>query len=206
MQSLRFGSAVSAVALASMIAGCAAPASRNGPAFNAAKANLAYGLRAQIALEAGDFTSAIDFAEKAVEGTPQDSTVRGLLGNSYFAAGRFASAEAAYGDSLSLAPVQPQVILKRAHVQIAQGKNGPPPARKTRTPASARTWRLPMRSPETGPPRARSRRRMFQATHSTHGSSSGWPLRSPGARPTRSRRWLASVRPRPILASRFVSR
>ena len=46
-----------------------------------------------------------------------------LLGNAYFGAGRFASAEAAYGDALSLVPAQPQVILKRALVQIALGKN-----------------------------------------------------------------------------------
>ena len=50
--------------------------------------------------------------------------MRGLLGNAYFAGGRFASAEAAYADALSLSPAQPQVALKRALVQIAQGKNG----------------------------------------------------------------------------------
>ena len=123
MRSLRFGSAVSAVALASMIAGCAAPTSRNGTALNIGKTNLAYGLRAQMALESGDYHSAIDLAEKAVEGSPQDAMLRGLLGNAYFAAGRFSSAEAAYGDSLALAAAQPQVLLKRALVQIAQGKN-----------------------------------------------------------------------------------
>jgi Flp pilus assembly protein TadD len=106
-----------------MIAGCAAPASRSGTALNAGKANLAYGLRAQMALESGDFNSAVDLSEKAVEASPEDATVRGLLGNAYFAAGRFASAEAAYGDALSLAPNQPQLLLKRALVQIAQGKN-----------------------------------------------------------------------------------
>jgi Flp pilus assembly protein TadD len=102
------------------------PSFRHASSANAAqgKANLAYGLRAQMALEAGDFTSAIDFAEKAVETNPDDVTVRGLLGNAYFAGGRFASAEAAYADALSLSPAQPQVALKRALVQIAQGKNG----------------------------------------------------------------------------------
>jgi len=85
---------------------------------------MAYGLRAQMALESGDFTSAIDLAEKAVEASPNDATVRGLLGNAYFAGGRFASADAAYADALALSPAQPQVILKRALTQIAQGKNG----------------------------------------------------------------------------------
>lgn len=118
----RFGSALSAVALASMIAGCATPMSRSSSA-KAGNANLAYGLRAQMALGAGDLVTAVDLAEKAVESSPQDSTYRTLLGNAYFASGRFASAEAAYKDTLSLA-ADPQVVLKLALVQIAQGKNG----------------------------------------------------------------------------------
>ncbi|MFL6745698.1 MAG: tetratricopeptide repeat protein, partial [Sphingomicrobium sp.] len=118
----RFGSALSAVALASMVAGCAAPTSRSS-SVKAGKANLAYGLRAQMALGAGDLVSAVDLAEKAVESSPKDATYRALLGNVYFASGRFASAEAAYKDTLSLAG-DPQVVLKLALVQIAQGKNG----------------------------------------------------------------------------------
>ncbi len=86
-------------------------------------ANLAYGLRAQMALSAGDYATAVDLAERAAEASPQDVNVRVLLGNAYFGAGRFSSAEAAYGDALSLAPAQPQVILKRSLVQIALGKN-----------------------------------------------------------------------------------
>jgi Flp pilus assembly protein TadD len=87
------------------------------------KANLAYALRAQMAIGSGDYASAVDLAERAAESSPQDAGIRGLLGNAYFGSGRFASAEAAYNDSLALAPVQPQIILKRALVQIAQGKN-----------------------------------------------------------------------------------
>ena len=122
MKPLRFGTAVSAVALAGMLAGCAAPMSRSAQASNG-KANLAYGLRAQMALSEGDYASAVGLAESAVEASPQDAAIRGLLGNAYFGSGRFASAEAAYGDALSLAPDQPSIILKRALVQIAQGKN-----------------------------------------------------------------------------------
>jgi hypothetical protein len=66
---------------------------------------------------------AIDFAERAVAHTPNDAGFRALLGNAYFAAGRFHSAEQAYRDSLTLFPGQPQVILKLALVQIAQGRN-----------------------------------------------------------------------------------
>jgi len=122
MKTLRLGSAVSAVALASMIAGCAAPMSRSA-SVSKAKAPAAYALRAQMALGSGDYVSAVTLAEQAAEANTQDSNVRSLLGNAYFASGRFASAEAAYSDSLALASAQPQIILKRALVQIAQGKN-----------------------------------------------------------------------------------
>jgi Flp pilus assembly protein TadD len=87
------------------------------------KAPAAYALRAQMALGSGDYASAVNLAEQAAEANSQDSNVRSLLGNAYFASGRFASAEAAFSDSLALAPAQPQIILKRARVQIAQGKN-----------------------------------------------------------------------------------
>jgi Flp pilus assembly protein TadD len=123
MNSLRFGTAVSALALATTIAGCASPSFRSASSVKAANPNLAYGIRAQMALQSGDFTSAIDLAEKAVEASPGDATVRGLLGNSYFAAGRFASADSAYADTLALSPAEPQIVLKRALTQIAQGKN-----------------------------------------------------------------------------------
>ena len=122
MKPLRFGSAVSAIALAGMVAGCAAPMSRSA-SISKGTATLAYALRAQMALGAGDYATAVDLAERAAEQNPQDINVRVLLGNAYFGAGRFASAEAAYGDALSLAPAQPQVILKRSLVQIALGKN-----------------------------------------------------------------------------------
>jgi len=122
MKTLRLGSAVSAIALASMIAGCASPMSRSA-SVSKGKAPAAYALRAQMALGSGDYASAVTLAEQAAEATPQDANIRSLLGNAYFAGGRFASAEAAYNDSLSLIPAQPQIILKRALVQIALGKN-----------------------------------------------------------------------------------
>ena len=122
MKPLRFGTAVSAVALAGLLAGCASPMSRSAQ-VSKGKANMAYGLRAQMALSEGDYASAVSLAESAVEASPQDAAIRGILGNAYFGAGRFASAEGAYGDSLSLAPNQPSIVLKRALVQIAQGKN-----------------------------------------------------------------------------------
>jgi Flp pilus assembly protein TadD len=118
---LRFAPAVSAIAVASMIAGCTASQQKTG--FGArADENVGLATRAMIALDANQVPTAIDFAERAVEHTPNDAGFRALLGNAYFAAGRFASAEAAYKDSLTLNSNQPQVILKLALVETALGK------------------------------------------------------------------------------------
>jgi Flp pilus assembly protein TadD len=119
---IRFASAISLVALASAIASCAAPQTKvgfGGPA----KGEVGLATRALAALNSNDYATAISFAERAVEKTPDDAGFRSLLGNAYFAGGRFASAEAAYKDSLSIYSNQPQVVLKLALVQIAQGKN-----------------------------------------------------------------------------------
>lgn len=120
---LRFGSAVSAIALASMIAGCAAPQQKTGFAAKTDQ-NVGLATRALIALNANQVPTAIDLAERAVEHSPDDAGFRGLLGNAYFAAGRFSSAQAAYKDSLTLNSNQPQVILKLALVETALGRKG----------------------------------------------------------------------------------
>ena len=120
---LRFGTAVSAVALVSALAGCAAPTGKR-TSLDLGSSNIGLATRAQAALASQDYATAVSFAEQAVAKSPNDHAVRALLGNAYFASGRFVSAEAAYRDSLALAPNQPQVILKLALVQIAQGKSG----------------------------------------------------------------------------------
>ena len=124
---LRATSALSAVAVAALIAGCANPMNRvqaaDGSASNGSKL-IGAATRAQLALASGDFAAAIEWAEKAVANSPQDAELRGLLGNAYLGAGRFASAEAAYKDALTLVPGQPGVGMKLALSQIAQGKSG----------------------------------------------------------------------------------
>ena len=123
--SIRFGTALSAVLLASVVSGCAGntPKTASATVGKVDPANIGLATSAQMALMAGQPTRAIDFAERAVAVTPTDAGFRMVLGNSYFAGGRFASAEEAYRDSLTLAPSQPQVVLKLALVSIAQGKN-----------------------------------------------------------------------------------
>jgi len=122
-KSFRFASAASLIALSTMIAGCAAPQHRVSSLGGETTGEVGLATRALSALNSNDIPTAISFAERAVEKTPDDASFRALLGNAYFAGGRFASAEAAYKDSLAISAAQPQVVLKLALVQIAQGKN-----------------------------------------------------------------------------------
>lgn len=123
----RLHTAMSALALASLLSGCAAVGGegRQLRVSDYRNKNVDTGLatRAIAALNANDIAGAIDLAERAVAKTPTDAGFRTLLGNSYFAAGRFASAEQAYKDSLSLYTDQPKVMLKLALVEIAQGRS-----------------------------------------------------------------------------------
>ena len=125
-QPLRTSTAVSIVILSSTIAGCATPSAHLGAATHfggKADGDVGVATRALAALNSNNVPLAIDLAEHAVTKTPNDAGFRALLGNAYFAGGRFRSAEAAYRDSLSIYSNQPQVVLKLALVEIALGKN-----------------------------------------------------------------------------------
>jgi Flp pilus assembly protein TadD len=114
----------SSIVLALPVTGCAMGGQRpSGFASKVDKGNIGVALKAQAALEQGDTASAVRFAEQAVENSPGDAGFRSLLGNVYFAAGRFRSAEAAYGDALTLIPGQPGVPLRLALAQAALGKS-----------------------------------------------------------------------------------
>jgi Flp pilus assembly protein TadD len=118
---LRFGSAASAIVLAAMLASCATTQPKTGFGGKADE-NVGLATRAVAALNANNVPAAIDFAERAVEKNPGDAGFRAILGNAYFAAGRFLSAEAAYKDSLTIYSNQPQVVLKLALVETGLGK------------------------------------------------------------------------------------
>lgn len=120
----RLNTAISALALASLLSGCAGTGNRLARVSDFRNKDVDTGLatRALMALNANDPAGAIGFAERAIAKTPNDAGFRALLGNAYFAAGRFASAEQSFKDSLSLYANQPQVMLKLALVEIAQGK------------------------------------------------------------------------------------
>lgn len=125
-KSLRFGTALTAIGLVAALSACAHPAARMAKAgsFVGGKpgANVGIATRAQAAIEAQNWAAAITYAEQAVATLPNDGAYRALLGNAYFGGGRFASAEQAYRDALSLDGNQPAVVLKLALVTIAQGK------------------------------------------------------------------------------------
>ena len=114
------------VALAFPVTGCALGGGRPASTANRVdKGNVGLALRAQAALEEGDAVSAVRLAEQAVEKNPAEAGFRSLLGNAYFAAGRFRSAEAAYADALALSPGQRGVPLRLALAQAALGKTDP---------------------------------------------------------------------------------
>ncbi len=119
----RFGPALSLVAFASIMSGCAAPQSHVTSFGGKTNGEIGLATRAMAALNSNDIPTAIDLAERAVQKTPDDAGFRALLGNAYFAGGRFQSAEQAYKDSLSIYSNQPQIVLKLALVEIGLGKN-----------------------------------------------------------------------------------
>ncbi len=126
---LRFGTALTAIAMISGATGCSSPGSnraRSASIFGGKvdTSNIGLATRAQIAFVAEDYRSAVTLAERAVEASPNDAGFRALLGNIYFASGRFASAQSAYRDSLTLVSNQPSVVLKLVLVDIALGNYG----------------------------------------------------------------------------------
>ena len=97
-KSLRSSSAASIVVLASILAGCAAPQASSGESLGMGgrAGDVGLATRAQIALNSNKVPQAIQLAEQAVAKSPTDAGFRALLGNAYFAGGRFQSAESPF--------------------------------------------------------------------------------------------------------------
>ena len=79
-------------------------------------------VKASKAIAKKQWTKAIASAEAAVALAPDDAGYRTILGSAYLRSGRFASAEAAYKDVLTLQPENARVALNLALAQIATGK------------------------------------------------------------------------------------
>ncbi|MEH3036922.1 MAG: tetratricopeptide repeat protein [Sphingomonas adhaesiva] len=78
--------------------------------------------RAQSELSRKHWDKAIRLAEQAVAQDGQDSGYRALLGNAYLRGGRFASAEQAFADVLTLRPEDGGAALNLALARIATGR------------------------------------------------------------------------------------
>jgi Flp pilus assembly protein TadD/cell division septation protein DedD len=78
--------------------------------------------KANAALANQNYRSAVRFAETAVEFAPRNAAYRMMLGQAYLGAGRFASAETSFADTLTLMPDNSRAALNLALTEIAQGK------------------------------------------------------------------------------------
>jgi Flp pilus assembly protein TadD len=124
-------SAMLKLATASLIMGTVLTGySEPGEATSAASASVAHAERiaakaagkARTAIAKKKFDAAIGFAESAVAYSPRRAAYRMLLGQAYLGAGRFASAETAFSDVLTISPDNGRAALNLALVEIARDK------------------------------------------------------------------------------------
>lgn len=120
--------AASTLVLGMTMVGCKPAADSSRPraiSANAVKSDkdaARFSTEAQLAVQKGQLAEGLRLAEKAVELSPRDVGYRMLLGDLYIKNGRFASAESAFGDVLTLDPGNVRAGLNRALALIASGK------------------------------------------------------------------------------------
>jgi Flp pilus assembly protein TadD len=107
----------------------AGPATLSGKPVNAEAVAVSAAADARAALAKHKGVEAVASAERAVAASPRNAEYRMLLGQSYLAAGRFASAETSFRDSLTLSPDQPRAAFDLALVETAQGRGADARAR-----------------------------------------------------------------------------
>ena len=107
-----------------LLTGCTALGGRapRGGEDVAARQVEAQATAARRALADRHWTRAVAHAESAVDQRRNDPALRALLGTAYLRAGRFVSAEQAFGDALALHDGDGRSALHLALSQIAQGK------------------------------------------------------------------------------------
>ncbi|MDB5702572.1 MAG: hypothetical protein JWL66_2771 [Sphingomonadales bacterium] len=119
--------AASTLILGATMVGCS-PSTQAGHLANASdtktgKVAMKAANAANTALVARDFATAVPQAEIAVAAMPRDAGFRMMLGQAYLGAGRLASAETAFSETLTLMPDHGRAALNLALVQIAEGKS-----------------------------------------------------------------------------------
>jgi Flp pilus assembly protein TadD len=112
--------AVSTLLMAGTMVGCTGQAFR--PRSSVAVVKDTDGAKAEKALAARDFAAALKAAEAAVAANPDNARYRQILGRAYAANGRFASAETALSDAMTLGNGDARTIVTLALVQVALGK------------------------------------------------------------------------------------
>ncbi|WHO37528.1 SPOR domain-containing protein [Sphingobium sp. AP49] len=124
MKRTAFGkAALSSLVVATTMVGCTGAAFRSHSAAvrqeNPDKSVTA----AEKALVARDGVQAVQAAEAAVRAAPNNASYRQLLGRAYVLEGRFASAETAFTDAMTLGNSDARTIVSLALVQVALGKS-----------------------------------------------------------------------------------
>ncbi|MBV2150582.1 SPOR domain-containing protein [Sphingobium sp. AS12] len=115
--------AISSLLVATTMVGCTGAAFRPSASAVQQKGNpTKLAIAAEKALADRDGGKAIAAAEAAVQLAPQNAAYRQMLGRAYVLAGRFASAEAALTDAMTLGNSDARTIVSLALVQVAQGR------------------------------------------------------------------------------------
>lgn len=119
-----FGKAViSSLLVATTMVGCTGAAFRPSASAVQQKGNpTKLAIAAEKALADRDGDKAVQTAEAAVLLAPQNAAYRQILGRAYVLAGRFASAQAALADAMTLGNNDARTIVSLALVQVAQGR------------------------------------------------------------------------------------
>lgn len=115
--------AASSLIMATSMVGCTGTAVQGGPSLTAAKPGQApsFAAAAEKALAARKFAVALPAAEAAVEAEPNNGAYRTLLGRAYLANGRFASAEAAFRDAMTLGNADSRTVVSLSLIRVAMG-------------------------------------------------------------------------------------
>ena len=114
--------AASSLILAVTMVGCAGSAFRPSAAAPQ-RSNDGHVAATEKALAKRDGAAAVRAAEAAVAADPHNAAYRQLLGRAYVASGRFASAETALSDAMSLGNQDARTIVSLALVKAALGKS-----------------------------------------------------------------------------------
>lgn len=116
--------AIASLLVATTMVGCTGAAFRPSASVVQEKGNpTKLAVAAEKALADHESDKAIEVAEALVQIAPQNGAYREILGRAYVQAGRFASADRAFADAMTLGNQEPRTLVSLALVHVAQGKS-----------------------------------------------------------------------------------